>query len=175
MYCTPATLADAKLTRELAEVATPERMPIPTDAVMDAVLREGSTVGMDADEVAAAQAALVVILKALADAAGVIDGYLRVRKPVPYTVPLDPVPDIVQVWTRWIARYLLHKDRVNTEEKTDPVVRDYKEAIRFLEAIRDGKFALGANDPLPPPSGGAPMTCGPERVFTTETLKDFGR
>lgn len=173
MYCTPAQLADAKLALELAEVATPDRMGLPPEAVMDAVLRGTDTSGYDADDVAAAQAALVVIEKAVADASGVIDGYLRVRKPVPYTVPLNPVPDIVQVWTRWIARYLLHKDRVNTEEKTDPVVRDYKEAIRFLEQIRDGKFALGANDPLPPPSGGMPMTTGPDRTFSADTLRDF--
>lgn len=174
MYCSPAILADAKLTRELAEVATPERMPIPADAVMDAVLRNGSLVGFDPDQVAAAQAALVVINTALESADQVIDGYLVMRKPTPYTVPLDPVPGIVTTWARWIARYLLHKDRVNTEERTDPVVRDYKAAIKFLEDIRDGKFSLGAGDPLPAPSAGMPQFCGPERQFTMDTLKGFG-
>ncbi len=174
MYCTPTQLADAKLVRELAQAATPERMIIPADAVMDIVLRGQDTTGQDADQVAAAQAALVVVQNALANADGLIDGYLRLRKPRPYPVPLNPVPEIVEVWARWIARYLLHKDRYGTEEKSDPVVRDYREAIRLLELVRDGKFSLGLDDPLPPSSAGMPDFCGPARVFTTDTLKDFG-
>lgn len=174
MYCSPTLLADARLTRELAQAATPERMSIPSDEVMDAVLRGTSTTGFDVGEVAAAQAALVVINNALQAASEVIDGYLVMRKPTPYIVPLDPVPGIVVTWAKWIARYLLHKDRVNTQEATDPVVRDYKEALRFLELLRDGKFSLGADDPLPAASGGMPQTCGPERVFSSDTLQDFG-
>lgn len=175
MYCTTTHLADARLTRELAQVATPERMPIPADAVMDAVLRGGDTSAMDPAVVAVAQDALVVIDTALGDADQVIDGYLRMRKPTPYTVPLNPVPGIVSVWARWIARYLLHKDRINTEERTDPIVRDYKQAIAFLEQVRDGKFSLGGDDPLPPASSGAPESCGADRQFTMDTLQDFGQ
>jgi len=80
----------------------------------------------------------------------------------------------VSVWAQWIGRYLLHKERFGTEEKTDPVVRDYKEAIRLLQEVRDGKFSLGVEDPLAPPSSGAPAFCGPARVFSMDTLKDFG-
>ena len=174
MYCTPAQLADAKLVRELAQVATPERLPIVADTLFEAVLRGESTTGFDPQDVAAANEALAVVERALTDADGVIDGYLALRKPTPYTLPLSPVPGIVSVWGRWIARYLLHKDRVNTREETDPVVRDYERAIKFLEQTRDGKFALGADDPLPPPSGGAPAVCAPQRVFTAETLRDYG-
>ena len=121
------------------------------------------------------QAALVVVNNALEAGAQVIDGYLVLRKPTPYTVPLSPVPGIVVTWNRWIARYLLHKDRVNTEERTDPVVRDYQEALKFLGLLRDGKFALGADDPLPAPSSGAAQSCGAERQFTMDTLADFGQ
>lgn len=174
MYCTATQLADAKLTRELAQVATPERMPIVDDALMDVVLRGGDTSAYLPADVDQAQAALVVIEKALTDATEVIDGYLLMRKPTPYTVPLNPVPGIVAVWCRWIARYLLHKDRFNTEERTDPIVRDYRDALKFLGLVRDGSFSLGADDPLPPASGGAPQVCAPERVFTTATLKDYG-
>lgn len=174
MYCTLVQLADAKLARELAQAATPERMPIPADEVMDAVLRAGDTTGMDADQLAAAQAAAVVVQQALGSADALIDGYLRMRKPVAYTVPLSPVPEVVAVWARWIARYMLHKERYGTEEKTDPVVRDYREAVRLLEQVRDGKFSLGVEDQLPPASAGMPMMCGPARVFSMDTLKDFG-
>lgn len=175
MYCTPANLADAKLARELAQVATPERLAIVSDEAMDAALRGGDMSGFPADEQTAAAEALAHVTKALTDADAVIDGYLIMRKPTPYTVPLNPVPGIVQVWARWIARYLLHKDRINTTESTDPVVRDYKEALKFLELTRDGKFSLGGNDPLPPASGGAPEVCAPPREFTRDTLRDFGQ
>lgn len=174
-YCTPAMLSAAKLARELAQVATPERFPIVADDLMDATLLGGDRSAFDADDVAIADEALAHIQRALDDADGLIDGYLRMRKPVPYTVPLDPVPGIVSTWARWIARYMLHKDRVSTEEATDPVVRDYKEALRFLALLRDGKFSLGMDDPLPPPSSGAPQTCGAPREFTMGTLRDYGK
>lgn len=174
MYCTPDQLADAKLTRELAQVATPERARIVDDALMEAVLRGEDLSEFPPDQVVVAQDALLHIQKALLDADGVIDGYLRMRKPTPYTVPLNPVPSIVSVWARWIARYLLHKDRIDSREETDPVVRDYKCALKFLEQTRDGKFSLGVDDPLPPASGGAPQVCAPEREFTMHTLQDFG-
>lgn len=174
MYCTPSQLADAKLTRELAQVATPERVAVLDDALMEATLRGTDRSSFDPNDVAIADEALAHIQSALVDADGVIDGYLRSRKPVPYTVPLDPVPDVVCVWARWIARYLLHKDRVSTTEQQDPIVRDYKEALRFLQLVADGKFSLGGNDPLPPAGAGMPQVSAPERVFTQETLRDYG-
>lgn len=174
MYCTPLQLSEAKLARELAQVATPERFPIVADDLFDLTLRGEDRSGFPPADVAIADEALDVVEKALTDADGVINGYLRMRKPVPYTLPLDPVPGLVSVWARWIARYLLHKDRVNTQEQTDPVVRDYRQAIRFLELVRDGKFSLGADDPLPPPGSGSPDFSAPERVFTYDTLRDFG-
>lgn len=174
MYATLAQLADAKLSRELAQVATADNATVIDDALMEASLRDGDRSSWPADQIALADDALVHITKAIGDADSVINGYLRNRKPTAYTVPLDPVPGIVAVWSRWIARYLLHKDRVNTAEATDPVVRDYKEALKFLQLTADGKFSLGADDPLPPPGAGAPEVCAPERVFTFDTLRDFG-
>lgn len=174
MYATLAQLADAKLARELAQVATADNAVVIDDTLMEASLRGGDRTTWPADQIALADDALVHITKAIADADSVINGYLRNRKPVAYTLPLDPVPGIVSVWSRWITRYLLHKDRVNTAEATDPVVRDYKEALKFLQLTADGKFSLGADDPLPPPGAGAPEICAPERVFTFDTLQDFG-
>lgn len=174
MYCTGTQLADAKLTRELAQLTTPSDQPTLSDALMEATLRGDDRSSYDPADIAVADDALVHVLQALTDADAVIDGYLALRKPTAYVLPLSPVPGIVSVWARWIARYLLNQDRVGTREETDPVVRDYKAAIRFLELARDGKFALGADDPLPPASGGAPDYCAPPRQFDTDTLRDFG-
>lgn len=174
MYCTPAQLADAKLTREIAQLATPERYAVVADDLFEATLRGEDRGGFAPADIAVADEALVHVLRALTDADGVIDGYLSLRKPRPYALPLNPVPGIVTVWARQIARYLMSKDRIGTREETDPVVRDYRDAIRFLELTRDGRFALGVDDPLPLPSAGAPEFFAPERVFTHDTLRDFG-
>ncbi len=174
MYATPAQLADAKLVRELAQVATPEHAPVIADDLMEATLRGEDRDAFDPADVAIADQALVAIETALTDASTVIDGYLRMRKPKPYVTPLDPVPGIVQVWARWIARYLLHKDRVNTDDRTDPVVRDYTEAKKFLDLVAAGRFSLGSDDPLSPPPAAAPQVKAPEREFTMDTLKDYG-
>lgn len=173
MYCTPAQLADDKLTRELAQLCTPDRYAVIADDLMEATLRGTSRSAFDPDDIAVADLALAHVNKALTDADGVIDGYLSLRKPTPYTLPLSPVPGIVTGWARAIARYKLNKDRVGTREESDPVVRDYRDAIRFCELTRDGKFSLGADDPLPPASSGMPEFCAPARVFTSDTLRDF--
>ena len=173
MYCTPAQLADAKLTVELAQCATPDRFPVVAPDLFEATLRGEDRSSFDPADIAIADEALAHVVNALTDADGVIDGHLRLRKPVAYPLPLNPVPGIVVTWARWIARYLLNKDRVGTQEQSDPVVRDYRQAIRFLELTRDGKFSLGADDPLPPASGGSPEVSAPERVFTHDTLRDF--
>ena len=39
MYCTPAQLADAKLTRDLAQLTTPDRSPVIADDLFEATLR----------------------------------------------------------------------------------------------------------------------------------------
>ncbi|AMV00328.1 gp436 family protein [Xanthomonas citri] len=174
-YCTLALLSAAKLARELAEVATPERYRVIDEALMDATLLGGDRSAYSADDIAIADLAALHVQGALDEADGVINGYLRMRKPLPYTVPLATAPRIVTTWARWIARYLLHKDRVNTQESTDPVVRDYKEALKFLALVRDGQFSLGAGDPLDPPSGGSPEICAPPREFTMGSLRDFGQ
>lgn len=174
MYCTPVQLADAKLTRELAQLATPERFDVVDDVLFEATLRNTDRSAFAPADIAIADDALSHVARALTDADSVINGYLSLRKPHAYVLPLDPVPGIVTVWARQIARYLLSKDRAGTREETDPVVRDYRDAIRFLELTRDGKFSLGADDPLPPSSAGAPQFCAPERVFTAATLRDYG-
>jgi phage gp36-like protein len=174
MYCPPARLADAKLTQELAEATTPENQPTIEFDLMDATLRGSDRSAWPAGEVAIADVALARIETALADADATINGYLAMRKPRPYPLPLDPVPGIVSVWARQIARYLLLQDRFGTREETDPVIRDYRSALRFLEFVREGKFSLGVDDPLPPAGAGSPAFIAPERVFTDATLRDFG-
>lgn len=174
MYCTLLQLADAKLTRELAQVATPERARIVDDALFEATLRGEDRSAFAEEDIAIADQAVRHIEQALVEADGVIDGYLSSRKPTPYIVPLNPVPVIVTTWARWITRYHLHKDR-SSKDDSDPVVRDYKQALKFLQATAESKFSLGCDDPSPPAAGaGAPEFCAPERQFTMDTLRGYG-
>lgn len=177
MYCTPEQLADANLAEELAQVCTPLGLPQISAALMEATLRGTDRTGTSSEDLASADAALRTIETALNNAGSFIDGYLRSRTrngaPAPYTVPLHPVPDQVQVWALWIGRYLVHKN-LNSGSADSQIVRDYKEAVRFLEMVQAGKFSLGGDDPLPPAAGGVPPQVEPGcRTFTRESLRDF--
>ncbi|WNP66694.1 phage protein Gp36 family protein [Pseudomonas aeruginosa] len=47
---------------------------------------------------------------------------------------------------RDIGRYLLHKDRISDDK--DAILRNYKDALKFLQMVADGTFSLGAEDPI---------------------------
>ncbi|MFC5525216.1 gp436 family protein [Rhodanobacter ginsengisoli] len=143
MYITPAQLAERPGARELAQVATRERDAIVVDDLMDATLRGTDRAAWTADQVAIADDALARINEAIDGAAGVIDGFLARR----YPLPLAVVSPIVVEWSRSITRYLLHKDRISSD-KDDPILRDYRDAQKMLQLTADGKFSLGADDPV---------------------------
>lgn len=142
-YLSAAQLAERPGPRELAQVATPEAYAIVPDALMLATLTGADRSAWSVQEIEAADAALARIDSALVDADAVIDGYLAVR----YPLPLASVPPVVTGWARAIVRYKLHANRVS-EEKSDPILRDYRDALKFLAAVQEGKFSLGAADPV---------------------------
>jgi phage gp36-like protein len=143
MYVTPAQLAERPGARELAQVATRERDAIVDDALMDATLRGTDRSAWSADEIAIADDALARVQEAIDEAGGVIDGFLARR----YTLPLAQTYSVVTGWARSITRYLLHKDRQSVEQD-DPIVRDYRDALKLLQLTANGQFSLGANDPV---------------------------
>jgi len=106
-----------------------------------------------------------VINKALADADAEINGYLSAK----YTLPLNPVPVVLERIAGDVARYFLYEDRV-----TEQVERRYKDALRFLESVAKGTIRIGvdAANQAPAASGG-PQYSAPDRVFTADTLADY--
>lgn len=106
------------------------------------------------------------VATAIADADGLIDGYVGTR----HAVPLDPVPAIIKTYSAVIAIYNLfgRRDRV-----PDSRAQDYKDAVRFLELVAAGKISLGRDDP----EGSPPTTDAPkiesDRTFTRSTLAGF--
>lgn len=169
-YITAAQLAERPGAQELAQVATDAHVRMVAAELMEATLRGGDRSAWTADEVVAADDAQQRIEDAVAQAEALIDGYLAQRR---YPLPLSPVPGLVTGWTRDIARYLLHKDR-RASEGDDPIVRAYRDALRFLELIVAGKFSLGAEDPVQndPASLDVRFEAAPN-VFNRDQLKGF--
>lgn len=143
-YITLDDLAERPGARELAQVATKEDARAVATDLMEATLRGADRSAWSVDQVVVADDALQRIQDAVTEAESLIDGYLAKRS---YPLPLSPVPKLVTGWARDIARYLLHKDRGGKED-TDPIVRNYKDALKFLGLVADGKFNLGAEDPI---------------------------
>lgn len=167
-YITHQQLLDRPGSRELAEVASDEAKDMVPYELMALTLSGGDRSGFDAEQIADADEALARIDDAVADADGVIEGYLRMSN---YTLPLNPVPRLVTVWSRAITRYYLHKNR-RSLESDDIIVRDYKDALRLLEQTVSGKLSLGVDDVVVETGAGSPQfTKGSSRV--RDALRDF--
>lgn len=142
MYVTLLQLAESPGALELAQVASSSHEAVVDAELMDRTLRNGDRSAYSVAQIAAADEAKARINELVDEASGVIDGYLGKR----YTLPLGTVPKILATWARAIVRYKLNKDR-QTDERSDPVVRDYRDAIKFLVQVAEGKFSLGLEDP----------------------------
>jgi phage gp36-like protein len=141
-YVTLLQLAESPGALELAQVASDSHGAVVDAELMELTLRGEDRSAYDAADIAAADAAKTRIEELVAEASAVIDGYLGRR----YSLPLDSTPAVVTAWARSIVRYKLNKDRA-TDERTDPVVRDYRDALKFLQQIAEGRFSLGLEDP----------------------------
>ena len=173
-YISHAELAERPGARELAQVATPDGKTVIADDLMDATLRGLDRGAWSAEEIADADAAMRRIDDAVSEADAVIDGYLAKRG---YAVPMDlsaaSTRKLIAGWSRAIARYLLHKSRISLESN-DPIVRDYRDALKLLQLTADGKFSLGADDTVA--TGGSSTDVRfsyPEPVFGRKQLNSF--
>jgi len=103
-----------------------------------------------------------VVAKALADADGEINGYLAIR----YTLPLSPVPTIIERLACDIARYYLFEDRV-----TEIVKARYDAAVKFLANVSKGVVTLGVDSASAEPAAAdsVQFTTG-QKVFAREDL-----
>lgn len=109
----------------------------------------------------------VVLERAFVRAAALIDSYLVGR----YALPLVGSFPLLMHYACDITRYLLSGSEV-TEVET--VRTRYKDANRYLEAVRDGVIKLGADSsgqaaPEPPRIS----VVGGSRTFTSDSLADF--
>jgi phage gp36-like protein len=169
-YVTHLQLAERPGARELAQVASADHKALVDYGLMDVALRGEDQSAWSPTEQAAAAAAIAVIDRAVVEADSTIDGFLAKRG---YTLPLVPVPPVVAGWSRAIARYALHKGRQSLEAN-DPIVRDYRDALKLLGLLVDGKFSLGADDAVAPGgAGGEVQFQSDAAVFSRDQLKSF--
>ncbi len=175
-YVTLVDLAELPGATELAQVAASEHLLVVEPALMDATLRGAARGAWSTEEVAAADQAAQRITAIVADACAVIDGFLTQRG---YTLPLALGPTstaraVLASWARQIVRYQLHSRRI-TDATRDPIARDYQDAIKMLQLLAQGKYSLGADDPLQASTSGSTDVrfSGAPNVFGRDQLRSF--
>ena len=167
-YITLPQLAEKPGAVELAQVTAQPGLPPVAFAVLDVVLRGNDTSGFNPQDVDKAFQSVARIDEVVRDTQALIDGFLRQRG---YKLPFNRVPRILTTWTRAIVRYYLHQHLI-TDEPKNPIARDYRDALRLLQMVAEGKFSLGLEDALTQAAGN-PQAVAPERVFTLDTLRDY--
>ncbi len=169
-YVTPAQLAERPGAQELAQVASTSHEAIVDAELMDLTLRGLPRDAYTGPQIAAADEALERINEIIAETDAMIDAYIARRVALPIT---PPVPSVLTRIARAIVRYGLQKDRTG-DARTDPLVRDYTDNVKLLEAIRDGEVTLGIIDPQ---SANAPVLDvridSGSKVFSRDELKGF--
>lgn len=106
-----------------------------------------------------------VIDDAIAYAGQLIDGYLRGR----YSVPLDPVPELIRRLAVDMAVFHLYSRRFELEMPQSMIDRR-KEIIRLLEQIQQGKVQLGIETDKSPGQGYYQSNKTEEDRFFNKTL-----
>lgn len=140
--------------------------------LLAATLAGGDRSAWTPEDIAAADEALASIERFIEQADGEVDARLAVRG---YALPQSAVQfPVLTVWARAIARYHIHRQRDRTNEETGRIERDYRDALRALDAVASGKLSLGAGDPLATEpagiDGGAVRLQSQPRMFSRRTL-----
>lgn len=170
MYITLQQLAEKPGVMELAQVTAQVGQP-PADWRIIGKIIDGEDVASEPPvAVEKAQQSIARIEEVIADSSALIDGYLRQRG---YKLPFKQTPRILTTWVRSLVRYYLHQ-HLPAKEADNPIVRDYRDTLKLLQLVAEGKFSLGLEDELTPISGLPKFSKkASDRVFTAETLKDY--
>lgn len=106
-----------------------------------------------------------VVARAIAEAEGIIDVYVKARYTLPFAAVPQPIPGIAQR----IAIYILHPFDPDAK-----ITRDYETAMRQLREITQGVIQLDAAGLTPAQTGGGgAQVTDRERPFTEGTMKGF--
>lgn len=107
----------------------------------------------------------VVVGRALADADGVIDGYIGKQ----FDLPLSVVPPVLTKVAADLARYYLHGEAA---DKDSIVSRNFATALSWLKDVSKGLVSIDDQGETPEQAGGGAIRANPStRVFRRDTLK----
>lgn len=118
------------------------------------------------DDAGAGEVDADAVTRAITDADATIDAYCQGR----YTIPLSPVPDKIRQISVDIALYNLYSRRRGAPEHRET---RYKDAIRFLEKVSEGKIDLGAATPAQTSTAHEVDIEGNDAIFTRDKMKGF--
>ncbi|HPL79737.1 MAG TPA: DUF1320 domain-containing protein [Burkholderiaceae bacterium] len=148
-------------------------MSYTADPDLLSIMPERTLLQLSADDPLAGVPDWSVVAEARAYADGQIDARLRQR----YSLPLASVPRELRDWALALARRWLYERRPDGPELPAGVRESAQEALKALDAVRDGKMSLAiASDPAGETlatEGARLQVIAPARVFTADLLSRY--
>jgi phage gp36-like protein len=112
-----------------------------TPEALEKIMSKSAIVQLSNDYEAADEPDTDVIVGLAEGAEDIIDQHVGQR----YALPLDPVPPVLRGIAAQLVRHDLYGRRPEGGDLPDAVVRGQRDAMKMLEAIRDGKLKLGVD------------------------------
>ncbi len=148
-------------------------MSYATDADLLRLIAERTLIQLSADDPQAAAPDWAVVAEARAYADAQVDARLRQR----YPLPLASVPRELTDWSLALARHWLYSRRPEGQDLPPAVVDAYRDALKALDAVRDGKMSLASAAPgggeTPASEGARLQVVAPDRLFTADKLSAY--
>ena len=145
-------------------------MSYTTDAALLRLIAERTLTQLAADDPLAEEPEPLILAEARAYADAQVDARLRQR----YPLPLASVPRELTDWSLALARHWLYSRRPEGQDLPPAVVDAYRDALKALDAVRDGKISLAVAAPgggeTPAPEGARLQVVAPDRLFTADLL-----
>ena len=143
-------------------------MSYTTDADLYSLIAARTLTQLAADDPLAEEPEPLILAEARAYADAQVDARLRQR----YPLPLASVPRELTDWSLALARHWLYSRRPEGQDLPPAVVDAYRDALKALDAVRDGKMSLAvASEDVPAASEGARLhVVAPDRLFNADLL-----
>ncbi|MBP6807026.1 MAG: DUF1320 domain-containing protein [Chromatiaceae bacterium] len=145
-------------------------MSYTADADLFSLIAERTLIQLSADDPQAAAPDWAVVAEARAYADAQVNARLRQR----YALPLASVPRELKDWSLALSRHWLYSRRPDGQDLPPAVVDAYRDALKALDAVRDGKMSLAVEAPgggeTPAPEGARLQVVAPDRLFTADLL-----
>lgn len=145
-------------------------MSYTTELDLYTIIAERILIQLSSDDPMASEPDYDVLEEARAYADAQIDARLRQR----YPLPLTSAPRELKDWALALARLWLYSRRPDGLELPPAVTGAAQEALKALDAVRDGKMSLDTPTISSPITDAARLTVvAPARLFTADMLSSY--